>query len=107
MNNPITIVTEAGTVYSLTSISRNGMHSFKRGDDAESVKLAAVYPDRVEHLRAARKFEKAGPSTVDCLNTFGRRTIQLRLDDFRKGMVLASPRGHKSTPIVHIEWGTL
>jgi hypothetical protein len=95
-----TITTESGSEY--TAKIENGRLLVRREGQAEWSRAIAVFEDRLPFLEATVRWTREGEFLCG-YNDKGNRTVRLVPSQVRKGMVLWSPQGLRSTEIVKIE----
>jgi len=94
-----TLRTQSGSLY-LADVTTNVLRVRKSGWTAPR-KAVAIYPDRLPFVKATTKWLKDGEYVLG-FNAKGTRTVRLRPDQLKVGMVLWSPEGLESTTIVEI-----
>ena len=93
------VLTESGSHYYLT-VTDKGLLCQK--DDGWAGVGVAIYPDRLPFLVASTKVVVHPDGVTEGFNAHGNRTVKLRLEQVRCGMILANRRGFKSTRIIQV-----
>ena len=96
-----TLRTQSGSLYLADVSSTGDVLRVRKSGWTAARKALAVYPDRLPFLKATTKWLKDGGYVLG-YNAKGTRTVRLRPDQLKVGMVLWSPEGLESTTIVEI-----
>jgi len=106
MENIRKITTETGTTYLIEGFSQHGILRAVRYCKSKlptETKVIAIYPDRLESVKAAVRWEKTDDGRMAGFNEEGVRTCLLVTTQVRTGMILVNPKnGLQSTRIVKI-----
>lgn len=99
----LTAVTKSGACYVLTGFTEKGNPMWSR-DGAAPVAMVGLFPDRLPFFEATTKWQRNG-DRLEGYNAQGVRTLSFIPDQVRVGMILASPKGNRSTEIVTVRRG--
>ena len=97
-----TLLTRSGAVYNITGRSSKGLLEVSR-NGAQEQRMVAIYPDRLPAFEAAASWDKLPDGRLAGFNKAGVRTCLLVVDQVRKGMILVSAKGLRSTEIIAVQ----